>query len=229
MPVTNCHPEPGSREWQMQRVGLVTASRCAAVCAMNQAGELAPRRNYREELMVEILTGQPFPKFVTYEMQWGLDHERSALIAYELYREVMIEKSGFVLHPDIARFGATPDALIGEDGLAQVKCPTYLTHLRTLLDKTIPVENVPQMLGELSCTKREWNDFVSFHPHFPPHLQLFVKRLYYDGNEKLVEGLEANVVHFNVELDGELARLPKSPQSNLVSILDYKNSDEVEL
>ena len=110
-------------------------------------------------------------------MQWGLDQEPFARAAYELHAGVLVETCGFVLHPQIARFGASPDGLVGDDQpLIQIKCPTTKTHLEWMMAKTIPLEHIPQMLAELSCTGREWADFVSFDPRLPEHLQLFVLR-----------------------------------------------------
>src|SRR5579864_7292383 len=125
--------EQGSQRWREARCGLVTASRCADVVASVKKGEAAPRRNYRTELVIEILTGQPAEQYVTREMQWGADQEQFARAAYELERDVLVETCGFVIHPDISRFGCSPDGLVGEDGLIQIKCPTTATHLSWIL------------------------------------------------------------------------------------------------
>ncbi len=116
-------------------------------------------------------------------------------------------------------FGASPDRLVGEDGIIQIKCPTPKTHLKWLTAGTIPVEHVPQMLAELACTGREWCDFVSYHPLLP----LFVRR--YERDEKLIATLEAEVEHFNRELEGVLKCLPPQPA---VKLLEEPNEDEVQ-
>ena len=214
----------------MQRCGMPTSSRAKDIIAMKKDGfEKAERAHYRGEIMSEILTGEPYPQTAAFAraVEWGKLQEKFARAAYEMHREVMVETCGFVLHPDIARFGCSPDGLVDEDGMIQIKCPNTDTHLETLAAKQIPIEHMPQMYAELSCTGRDWSDCVSFDPRLPAHLQLFVKRLYRDDD--WIEKFEAEVVHFNQEIESVLARLPKSPQSTLVSILDYKNSDEVEL
>lgn len=222
--LANC--EQGSELWLEARCGLVTASRCGDATAMTRKGdEKAERRNYRAELICEILTGQPYPRYVSQEMQWGIDQEPFARAAYELQRDVLVETCGFVLHPDIPRFGASPDGLVGDHGLIQIKCPNTSTHLTWILAGTIPVEHMPQMLAEMACTGRAWCDFVSYDCRLPAHLQLFVRRFARD--EKLIATLEAEVVHFNAEIEGVLAALPQQPQGVVLS-MDQVDPDELQ-
>lgn len=217
--------EQGSEEWIAARVGLVTASRASDVIVMTKKGEGAARRNYRCELICEILTGQPYPRYISTEMQWGIDQEPFARAAYELQRDVLVETVGFVPHPTIERFGASPDFLVGGDGMGQIKCPNTSTHLNWMLGGVVPVEHMPQMLAEMSCTGRAWCDFVSFDPRLPEHLQLFVRRFARD--EKLIATLEAEVVHFNAEIEGVLAALPQGPQP-VAAILEMTREGELE-
>lgn len=217
--------EQGSALWKQARVGLVTASRCADVIAMTKKGEGADRRNYRTELICERLTGVPYPRYVSAEMQWGINQEPFARAAYELQNDVLVDTVGFVLHPDVDRFGASPDGLVGEDGVLQIKCPNTSTHLSWMLDGVVPIEHMAQMLGELSCTERAWCDFVSFDPRLPEHLQLFVRR--FERNDKLIGTLESEVHHFNYELEETLALLPAKPQ-RIVLAMDAPNADEME-
>jgi putative phage-type endonuclease len=214
----------GTREWLQARCGLVTASRCGDVVAMTKKGEAAPRRDYRTELISEILTGRPYPRYVTQEMRWGIEQERFARAAYEMQRNVLVEICGFIPHPDIPRFGASSDGLVGDDGLVQIKCPNTTTHLAWLLSGTIPVEHMPQMLAEMSCTQRTWCDFVSYDPRLPEHLQLYVKRFARD--EKLSAVLEREVIHFTQELDEQIAALPPKPQGVVLS-MDQVAHDEL--
>ena len=219
--------EQGSEMWAELRCGMVTASRAADVIAtLKRGGEAAARAAYRHELICERLTGQPYPRFVTQEMQWGLDQEQYARAAYELERDVLVETVGFVLHPTIAQFGASPDGLVGDDGMIQIKCPTVGTHLGYIMAGTIPLEHCPQMLAELSCAGREWCDFVSFDPRMPKHLQLFIRR--FERDEKLIAALESEVVHFNREIDETMKALPAGPQP-VADVLDWPGEDEVQL
>jgi hypothetical protein len=215
--------EQGSELWLQARCGLVTASRCADVTAMTKKGESAARRNYRTEILCEILTGQPYPQFVSREMLWGRDNEKFARAAYEMQRDVMVETAGFVLHPDISRFGCSPDGLVGADGMVQIKCPNTSTHIGWLLDRKVPLEHMPQMLAEMSCTGRGWCDFVSYDPRLPEHLQLFIHR--FERDPKLIEILEGEVVHFNSEIANLMSQLPGGPQL-VVATLDQAAEDE---
>jgi hypothetical protein len=221
--------EQGSAFWHELRRGMVTASRCADVIATIKKGkeEAAARRNYRTELLVERLTGLSTEHYVTREMQWGADQEQYARAAYELEQNVLVETCGFVIHPEIQRFGCSPDGLVGSDGMIQVKCPTTATHLAWMLSESIPVEHAVQMLAELSCTGRQWNDFVSFDPRLPKHLQLYIRR--FERNQGLITTLESKVIQFNAELDEVLAQLPQSAEHQpVVGLLDHVPDDEME-
>jgi hypothetical protein len=230
MSVTVIDCEQGSPVWLAARRGLVTASRCADVLAMlKKGGEKAERRNYRADLIVEILTGMTTEHYITREMEWGVAQEPFARAAYELECDVMVETTGFVLHPDVARFGASPDGLVGEEGMIQIKCPNTATHLGWMLEGSVPLEHAPQMLAEMACTGRQWSDFVSFDPRLPKHLQLFVRR--FERDDTLVAQLEAEVIRFNGEIEDLLAKLPQAPESGagqpIVNILDYMPHDEM--
>jgi len=224
--------EQGSELWLQARCGIVTASRCGDVIATTKKGESADRRNYRSELIVEILTGEPYPQSAAFarQVQWGKEQEPFARAAYEMQRDVLVETCGFVLHPDIARFGASPDGLVqgmnGEDdGMIQIKCPNTSTHLTWMLAGTIPVEHCPQMMAEMSCTGRAWCDFVSYDPRLPAHLQLFVRR--FERNDSLIAQLETEVVHFNAEIQGVLSALPQQPQG-IVLAMELNDPDELQ-
>lgn len=218
--------EHGNPDWTEIRCGIVTASRCGDVTAMTKKGEAAARHNYRSEVISEILTGRPYPQSAAFarQVQWGIEQEQFARAAYEMQRGVLLDTPGFVLHPTISRFGASPDGFVGSDGLIQIKCPTTATHVNYWLAGTIPTEHCPQMLAEMACTGREWCDFVSFDPRMPAHLQLFVRR--YQRDEKLIAALEREVVHFNAEIDGVLAALPQKPQG-IVLAMDAPTPDEL--
>ena len=218
----------GTPEWMQARCGLVTASRCADVLAvLKKGGEGAPRRNYRMELAIEILTGNPTRHYVSQEMQWGLDQEQFARAAYEIKQNTLVETCGFYVHPTVNRFGASPDGLVGREGLTQFKCPSTSTHLAWILEGKLPLEHAPQMLAEIACTGREWNDFVSFDPRLPKHLQLFVRRMERRDYEPLIAQLESEVHRFNDELDKMLGELPQIEGQSIVAAMDYTDPEEL--
>jgi hypothetical protein len=214
----------GSELWLKLRCGYVTASRVKDAIDVTTKGKFtAARAEYRSELISERLTGIPYPRFVTRDMQWGLDHEAEARAAYELHAEELVDTTGFVIHPQVSMFGASPDGLVGNDGLIQIKCPSTKTHLDWIQTGVVPVDHVFQMLAEMSCTGREWCDFVSFDPRMPSHLQLFVRR--YERDEKLIRAQDEGIADFNHEIERFMNALPAAP---VVKLLDQPNDDEVQ-
>ena len=186
--------EQGSAEWLAVRAGKVTASRIADVMAKIKTGEAAARRDYRAQLVAEILTGKPQEDgYINAEMQWGLEQEVFARAAYEVSKGVLVDEVGLVLHPTIDRAGASPDGFAGAIGL-EIKCPKTATHLQYLLDGTAPAKYQPQMLWQMACMGTEATDFVSFDPRLPEQYRLFVVR--FQRDDKRIEEMEAEVRDF---------------------------------
>lgn len=195
----------GSPEWLAARAGRVTASRIADVMAKIKSGEAAARRDYRAQIVAEILTGKPLEDgYINAEMQWGLDQEPLARSAYEMAKGVLVDQVGLVIHPTIDRAGASPDGVSGKIGL-EVKCPKTATHLQYLLDGVAPAKYQPQMLWQMACMETEACDFVSFDPRLSPELQLFVVR--FQRDEKRIKEMEAEVETFLGEIDEVLGKL----------------------
>lgn len=195
----------GSDEWLASRAGKVTASKIAEVIAKGKSGEAAARANYKAQIVAEILTGKPQgDTFTNAAMEWGTTQEPFARAAYEMARGVMVDQCGLVLHPRIERGAASPDGLANE-GLCEIKCPNTATHLQYLLGKEVPSKYVPQMLWQMACTERPWNDFISFDPRLPEDLQLFVVRL--ERDETRIKELETEVLTFLGEVDALIAKL----------------------
>jgi putative phage-type endonuclease len=154
----------GTPEWHAVRAGKATASRISDIMAVIKSGEAAVRKNYRAELVCQRMTGIVEAGYVSPEMQWGTDHESDARHAYAYPRGLTVTPVGFVDHPDIAMSGASPDGLVGDDGLVEIKCPNTATHIETLLGKAVPQKYGQQIQWQLACTGRLWCDFVSFDP-----------------------------------------------------------------
>jgi putative phage-type endonuclease len=166
-----------SEEWYSARLGKVTASRLSDVLETIKTGEAAARANYRIELVAERLTGKSTPRFTSAAMQWGVDCEPMARSAYETETGLIVTEVGFVDHPTIEMTGASPDGLVGDDGLIEIKCPDTKTHIETLTSKKAPSKYIPQMQWQMACTGRQWVDFVSFDPRLPEHLMLEIIRV----------------------------------------------------
>jgi len=185
----------GSPEWLAARAGKVTASRISDVMA---AKTTAAYRDYRAQIVAEILTGQPQESgFTNAAMQWGTEQEKFARAEYEMFCAWTVDEVGLVLHPTIEQGAASPDGLVSTDGLVEIKCPKTSTHLQTLVDKKQPRQYENQMLWQMACTGREWVDFVSYDPRLPDDLQLFVHR--FDRDEKRIAEIEAAVKQFLTE------------------------------
>lgn len=195
----------GSPEWFALRCGKVTASRVADVVARTKTGYGASRSTYMGQLIAERLTGEVAPSFTNAAMQWGSDTEPQARAAYEFYRDADVVEVGFVPHPTIGESGASPDGLVGDDGLIEIKCPETKTHIETLLGQEVPGKYIIQIQWQLACTGRQWCDFVSFDPRLPESMRLFVKRV--ERDDAQIADLEREVIAFLTELREKVARL----------------------
>lgn len=192
-------------EWLQLRLGKATASRIADIVATTKSGPSASRKNYAAQLVAERLTGVPAETFMNAAMQWGTDTEAEARDAYRQHALVEVAECGFADHPTIPMSGASPDGLIGDDGLLELKCPNTATHIDTLLGKCVPKKYVTQIMWQMACTGRQWCDFASYDPRLPEHMRLFVTRLHRD--DKLIAELEREVVAFLAEVDATVAQL----------------------
>lgn len=195
----------GSPEWHAVRLGKVTASRVADVIAKTKTGPAASRKNYLAELVLERLTGSVSESYTNAAMQWGIDTEPQARIAYEFHRNVDVAEVGFVAHHSIADTGASPDGLVGKDGMVEIKCPLPATHMETLEGRSVPSRYIAQMQWQMACTGRQWCDFVSFDPRFPASMQFFVKRV--ERDDEMIAELEAEVVAFLQEVEAKVRAL----------------------
>lgn len=176
--------EQGTEEWFAARVGKVTASKINDVMAkLKSGGEAADRKNYRVQLAVERLTGQKADTFTNGAMQWGIDHEDDARSAYCFVSGYDVDQVGFIDHPKIPMSGCSPDGLIGDEGMVEIKCPNTATHVEWMLAGKVPSKHINQMQWQMECAGRKWCDFVSYDPRMPIDLQLFVVRAQRDDTQ----------------------------------------------
>lgn len=189
----------GSPEWYAARRGIPTASEFGTVMAK---GEGKTRRKYMMTLIGEHLTGEVVDSYSNPHMERGKAMEAEARDLYAFHADVDPLLVGFIRN---GRKGASPDALIGADGMSEIK--TKLPHLQAevLLANRLPPEHLPQCQGNLWVAEREWIDFVSYWPKMP----LFVKRVYRD--EKYIAMLCAEAERFLAEMDTYLAVLRNEP------------------
>ena len=195
----------GSQEWFAARLGKVTASRIRDVVAKIKTGEAAARRDYRIQLVTERLTGRKEEGFTSADMQWGTDTEPLARSSYEAETGNLVAEVGMIDHPTIGMTGASPDGLVGAEGMLEIKCPKTATHLQTLMEGSVPTQYIPQMQWQMAATGRQWVDFVSYDPRLPEQYQLFTVRVQRD--EALIAEYEKEVVAFLKEVDATIEGL----------------------
>lgn len=195
----------GSDAWKALRCGKVTASRVADIVAKTKSGYAASRANYMAQLIAERLTGIVAESYTNAAMQHGTDTEPEARAYYEFYQGVTVEQVAFCPHPKIDQAGASPDGLVGTDGLVEIKCPNTATHLETLLGQAIPSKYELQMQMQMACTGRAWCDFVSYDPRMPEHMRGFVKRMPRD--DKRIAEIESEIASFLLEMAVKLSQL----------------------
>lgn len=193
--------EQNTDEWLEARIGRATASKFSDIMANGRGGaESVGAKNYRAQLVAERLSGNREETYKSSSMLWGTETEPTARLQYELRSGNDAEESGIFLH-DTLLAGASPDGLIGDDGLLEIKCPNTATHIETLRKQQVPPVYYWQVMGQLWITGREWCDFVSFDPRLPANAQYFCTRVFRD-EEKIAE-LADKVAEFlnSVELE----------------------------
>jgi len=185
-----------SPEWYKQRLGKGTASKANDM--RSKTG--VKRKNYAIRLLTERRTQMPVDTFVSPAMEWGTENESIARMAYQLKnKDSGMAEVGFLLHPTIENFGASPDGFVDKDGLIEIKCPNSTTHIEWLLAGKVPTTHKNQMIAQLVCTGRQWCDFVSFDPRVGEDIELFVVR--FEPTAKEREELERDVTEFLAEVD----------------------------
>jgi putative phage-type endonuclease len=200
----------GSPEWHQARLGKVTASRVHDVVATTKSGGYtAGRKNYLSQLVRERLTGVPTQSYQSAAMLNGSELEPEARFAYALDQGVHVTEVGFIPHPTILMAGASPDGLVGDVGLVEIKCPspTGHVHIDNLLGDKIPLEYISQIQFQLAVTEREWCDLVSYDRTMPPEMQVHVVRLH--RVEKIIDKMEEEVRRFLADVHDTVDLLRK--------------------
>jgi putative phage-type endonuclease len=200
--------EQGTPEWDAVRLGKVTASRIADVCAKGQSGKpSATRAKYMAQLVVERLTGAKAENgYRNAAMDRGNEVEALARRAYTFYNNAPVDRIAFVNHPGIPLTGASPDGWVGDEGIAEIKCPDTHTHLETLETKKIPGDYLKQMLWNLACTTgRKWVDYISYDDRLPPNARLCVIRV--ERDDDAIKAISDEVRMFLAELDAKESKV----------------------
>lgn len=196
-------------DWYRDRCGCLTASAVSVLFDMKRDGK--PKQAYFDlvdRLIAERITNEVQGNFTNAAMQWGIDHEDEARVAYEVQTGAFVDLVGFVRHPDIEWLGASPDGLVDDDGLLEIKCPNTTTHLRRIKEGVVPPEYRPQMLLQLLVTGRRWCDFVDYDPRCKgrfAHLAFW--KIRYEPTQEELDDMRAKCIDFLNVVDEELASL----------------------
>jgi len=188
-------------EWWEARRGLPTASQFSRI--VKGDGSTSTQRNaYLYECAAVRITGIYKPSYTSAAMQEGTDREELSRMIYAMEREVVVDEVGFIVS-DCGRWGASPDGLVGNDGVLELKNPEAHTHIGYLLSGKLPSAYYQQVMGEMFVTGRLWADFCSYSPKLP----LFILRVYRD--DLFCDKLEAALIAFCEELDEVCAKILK--------------------
>lgn len=198
--------EQGSSEWHELRLGKVTASRIKDVLSNGRgAAPSKTRETYMLELITEKLTGAPLSSFTNDAMQWGIETESQARAMYELKNDVDVEEVTFIELDD--NIGMSPDGLVGDCGLLEIKCPNSLTQVRRALSGDYHNDYIKQIQMQLWVSEREFCDFVSFDPRIDSHVNFLQCRVFRD--EALIGDMIAKTNIFINELQETMNKLTK--------------------
>lgn len=216
-------------EWRMRRVGIVTMSRACDIMteprtkADKEAGKWSETaRTYMLEKLAELLTGVPGDTFHSEPTRWGMEHEAEArerampIIAERFGCTVELPegKNAFILHPDEPNIGCSPDGIIGDMGLLELKAPyNPVNHLRTVLSGEMPEKHIEQVQGSLWVARRKFYIFGSFDPRIERSGMdpLFLCRV--ERDEAYIQGILApRVILFRDWLHNEYTRLTGSKE-----------------
>ncbi len=204
--------EQGSIEWKLLKIGKVSASRMADLLAKTKTGASASRAKYMAQLLCERMTGEPTEFFTSQAMQRGTEIEPVARAAYEAENFISVDQVAWVEHPTIPMAGCSPDGVVGEHGLIEIKCKEIHNHLDTILNDRIDPDHQAQMMWQMACTGRQWCDYVCFDDRAPEGLQLFIKRL--ERNDALIQTMEDEVRKFLKDLDSMIDKLNEIRSKN---------------
>lgn len=190
--------EQGTPEWFAVKCGKISASNMSAVMAK---GKGKTRMTYMRRLLAERLSNIPQETYTSGAMDRGVETEPQARMAYEELNLVVVEQVGFIEVDEW--FGCSPDGLVGDDGLVEIKCPNTATHVGYVLDDKMPTDYALQVQTQMLVTERKWVDFVSFDPRVPS-IPIFQVRV--DRDESKIQQIKDAVDDFVAELKELMAK-----------------------
>lgn len=157
----------GEVEWQQARVGIPTSSNFDKI--ITTKGEPSKQRiKYLYTLVGELLLGKKEETFQSDAMKRGVETEAEARSFYEITRGVEVAQVGICYPDEKKRWASSPDGLVGDDGLVEIKSPILSTHISYLLNGGLDAEYFQQLQGQLAVTNRKWVDILSYYPGLKP-------------------------------------------------------------
>ena len=196
-----------SEEWYNIRLGRVGGSESSvlSVKGKSESGLGAAAFTLLYEKAYELIQEEPVKEnIVTFAMQRGMDLEPEAIYEYEMAKMVKVDQVGYILNSDYKYAGYSPDGLVGEDGLIEVKCPGNSEFMRQIITNEIPKQYFFQMQWGMFISGRKWCDYVVYNPDYDKS-PMYIDRV--DRIEKTIETLKANYLAFESELDAILERI----------------------
>lgn len=187
------HFGQGSAEWYAARCGIPTSS-CFDKIITPGGAPSKTADDYADQLVAEIITGVPADTFKG--NKWtdrGIELEMEAGRYYEFQRGVKMEEVGFVTDDDYT-VGASPDRLVDDIGLLEIKCPAPKNHVKYMLEQNVDKDHKPQLQGQLFVTGRQWVDIISYNPEMRP-VVIRARRdaVYIAALQELLQGFNARL------------------------------------
>lgn len=179
-------------EIKQARIGYITASNMEKVLAKGQG---LTRRKYMLELIGERTTGQPAKSYQNQAMTDGIENEKFAVAWYESTKGLFTEETGFIKHPTIDMYGCTPDRLVGNNGLLEVKNPTRENFLEFMDNHKIDRGYMLQMQTQLDCTGRDFCDHLVYSTDY--NLGVIVR---VDRDEKMIDEIHEGIEFLNEDI-----------------------------
>lgn len=191
--------EQGTEVWRQIRCGLPTASMFATVMAKGRGGgDSATRRTYLYKLAGEIITGEPAESYSNGYMERGHALEDAARQTYGFVTDTEPSLVGFIRN---GRAGCSPDSLVGDNGMLEIKTKSPHIMIDVILKDNVPPEHKAQVQGQIWISEREWCDVCIYWPRMP----LVIKRVHRD--EDYIKTLAKAVDDFNEELADIVAKV----------------------
>lgn len=183
-----------TEDWMALRLGKATCSNFACFMANDGAAFGEPAKKYALQIALEIDTGRKAEySFSNEHTERGHEQEPVARMLYESEHFVSVSNGGFF---DCGDYGDSPDGLVGDDGVIEIKSVIAPTHYATLMRKSFDPAYRWQLVGHLDCTERNWVDFISYCADFREDQQLIVSRLYREECENELKRLQARRAEF---------------------------------